>query len=101
MIKVGKKRTLSICVSDIPKERILKHENGKLYLNIETWDYDESDKYDNDFSVSISRNKTEVEQIKNGAKLDRIFLGNGRVWESIDKTKPLTQEEIETSDIPF
>lgn len=29
MSKQGKLRTMSICVSDIPKERILLHENGK------------------------------------------------------------------------
>jgi hypothetical protein len=54
MAKQGKKRTMSICLTDIPKEKILIHENGKKYLMIETWDNDEPDKYDNDFSVSIS-----------------------------------------------
>lgn len=33
-MKTGKKRTFSICVSDIPKEKILVHENGKKYLNL-------------------------------------------------------------------
>ena len=56
-MKTGKKRTMSLCVSDIPKERILLHANGKKYLMIETYDYDVPDKFDNDFSVSISRNK--------------------------------------------
>ena len=40
---MGKNRTMSICLSDIPKERILKHENGKMYLPLQTWDNDEPD----------------------------------------------------------
>ncbi len=53
-MKQGRSRTLSICVSDIPKDRILKHENGKMYMNLSTWDYDEEDRYGNDFSISMS-----------------------------------------------
>ena len=53
MAKQGKRRTFSICLTDIPNERILIQENGKKYLNLESWDNDEPDKYDNDFSVRI------------------------------------------------
>lgn len=52
-MKQGKRRTFSICLTDLPKDRILKHQNGKMYLNLESYDYDEPDKFDNDFSVSI------------------------------------------------
>lgn len=97
-MKQGKKRTMSICVSDIPKERILKHENGKSYLSIETYDYDEPDKYDNDFSVSISRSKEESEKIKAGEKINRIFIGHGKIWEQTEP-RPLTEEEKD--DLPF
>jgi hypothetical protein len=97
-MKQGKKRSLSICVSDIPKERILKHENGKMYMNIETWDYDEPDKYDNDFSISMSRNKDESERIKNGEKIDRVFIGNGKVWEQ-KELEPITEKDKD--DLPF
>ncbi len=98
-MKIGKKRTMSICVSDIPKERILSHENGKKYLMIETYDHDTPDKYDNDFSVSISRNKDEVERAKNGEKIDRIFIGNGKIWEQTEMT-PLNSN-VEHPDLPF
>lgn len=102
MAKQGKKRTMSICVSDIPKERILVHTNGKKYLMIETWDYDAPDKFDNDFSISISRNKEEAEKVKNGEKLDRIFIGNGRIWEQTEATRPMTEAEINAADdLPF
>lgn len=102
MAKQGKKRTMSLCVSDIPKERILIHENGKKYLMIETWDYDAPDKYDNDFSVSLSRNKEEAERVKSGEKIDRIFVGSGRIWEQKETTREITKQEAENAtDLPF
>lgn len=103
-MKQGKRRTMSICLSDIPKERILLHENGKKYLLLETWDNDEPDKYDNDFSVSIQRNKDEVERSKNGETINRIYLGNGRIWEPKglrEATPEEVQEMIEGDDLPF
>lgn len=89
---------MSICLSDLPKERILKHENGKLYLNLSTYDYPEPDKYDNDFSVSIPLNKEELERKKAGEKVNRIFLGNGRIWP--DKGMSETTKE-DHDDLPF
>jgi hypothetical protein len=97
-MKQGKSRSLSICVSDIPKERILKHENGKMYMNITTWDYDEPDKFGNDFSVSMAPTKEEIELRKNGEKVERIFIGNGKIWEQKEMT-PITQEDED--DLPF
>lgn len=90
---------MSICVSDIPKERILVHENGKKYLSVKTYDYDTPDKFDNDFSVSISKNKDEVEKSKAGEKINRIFIGKGRIWENKEMT-PLNPNE-EHEDLPF
>ena len=98
MSKQGKNRTMSICLSDIPKNRILKHANGKLYLALQTYDNDAPDKYDNDFSVSISLTKEEIEAKKNGTTVNRVFLGNGRIWE--DKGMQAATAE-ETDDLPF
>lgn len=95
---MSKSRTMSICVSDIPKERILKHENGKMYLTLATWDNDEPDKYDNDFSVSLPLTKEELERKKSGEDVKRIFLGNGRIWQQ-KEMQPITQED--ESDLPF
>lgn len=97
-MKQGKTRTMSICLSDIPKDRILKHENGKLYLPLQTYDYDEPDKYDNDFSVSISLNKEEIESKKNGVKVQRIFIGNGKIWEDRG-LQNATESDLD--DLPF
>tara|TARA_R110002126_G_scaffold251055_3_gene394048 strand:+ start:42 stop:335 length:294 start_codon:yes stop_codon:yes gene_type:complete len=97
-MKTGRNRTMSICLSDIPKDRILKHENGKLYLPVATYDYDGPDKFDNDFSVSIPLSKEQLEAKKNGAEVKRAFIGNGRIWE--DKGMQSASEE-DTDDLPF
>ena len=94
MAKQGKRRTMSICLTDIPKDKILIHENGKKYLMLETWDNDEPDKYDNDFSVSVALSKDEVERSKSGEKILRTYLGNGRIWEPVNKMREATPEEV-------
>lgn len=89
---------MSLCLTDIPKERILKHANGKLYLPINTYDYDEPDKYDHDFSVSISLSKEEIEKKKAGEKVNRVFIGNGKIWPDTGM-QPATEEDHD--DLPF
>lgn len=104
-MKQGKRRTFSICLTDIPKERILIHENGKKYLNLETWDNDEPDKYDNYFSVRVCLSKEQIEAKKAGESILSIYLGNGRIWEAVSKVHEATPEEIkemeESDDLPF
>ena len=100
-MKQGKRRTMSICLTDIKEKaanKIVKAGNGKLYLPIETYDYDEPDKYENDFGVSVSFNKEELERKKNGEEIKRVFIGNGRIWEATEPV-PATVEEV--SDLPF
>ena len=94
MAKQGKRRTFSICLTDIPKDKILIHDNGKKYLNMETWDNDEPDKFDNDFSVRVCLNKAEIEKKKAGEEVKSVYLGNGRIWEPVSKVHEATPEEI-------
>jgi hypothetical protein len=105
MAKQGKRRTFSICLTEIPKDKILIHENGKKYLMLETWDNDEEDRYGNDFSVRISLNKDEVERKKAGEEIKSIYLGNGRIWEPVNKMHEATLEEVaqmeEDDSLPF
>lgn len=91
---MGKTRTMSICVSDIPKDRILKHGNGKMYLPLTTYDYDQPDQFDNDFSVSLPLTDEQKEAKKRGEKVERVFLGNGRIWPD-NQMQPITEEEAD------
>lgn len=95
-MKQGRNRSLSICLTDIDKDRIFKHTNGKLYLMLNTYDYDEPDQFDNDFSVSHAPTKEEIAARKAGEKVNRIFLGNGRIYENNN-----TASDEEKSDLPF
>jgi len=99
-MKTGKLRTMSICLTDLKEKaanKIVKADNGKLYISLTTWDYDEPDKYDNDFSVSVSLSKDETERSKNGEQINRVFVGNGRIWEP--RTQQASEEEVD--DLPF
>jgi hypothetical protein len=94
---MSKSRTLSICLSDLPKERILKHSNGKMYLNLTTFDYDTPDKFGNHFSVSLPLTEDQIEKKEKGEKIERIFLGSGKIWN--DSKRQITKEEAD--DLPF
>ena len=76
---MSKSRTLSICLSDLPKDRILKHSNGKMYLNLTTYDHDEPDQFGNHFSVSLPLTENQIKKKESGEKVQRIFLGNGKI----------------------
>lgn len=91
---------MSICLTDIKNnaaDKIVKADNGKLYISLTTWDKDEPDKYDNDFSVSVSPSKEEIERSKNGEQLNRVFVGNGKIWEQKQQQAP----GDEVDDLPF
>ena len=62
----------SICLTDIPKEKITKSEkNGKIYLNINVFINDEPDQYNNNGAIAIQQSKEERE-----AKAKRVYIGN-------------------------
>jgi hypothetical protein len=62
----------SICLSDIPKDKITKSEkNGKSYLNFNLWVNDEKDQYGNIGSINVSQTKEERES---GQK--KVYFGN-------------------------
>ena len=64
---------ISICVSDIPKELIKKHENGKSYMNITVAPKKEVDKFGNTHTVYMSQTKEQRE-----AKNEKYYIGSGK-----------------------
>ena len=63
--------TGSICLSDIPKEKITEAKNGKKYLNVILWKNDTPDQYGNIGSIQVSQNKEERE-----ANEKKQYIGN-------------------------
>lgn len=97
---MGKNRTLSICISDVPKDRYQKHSNGKLYLNLKTYDLPEPDKFGNNFSVSLQMTKEEQKRKEAGEKVPICFVGSGKIWEDKENFRPATEQEVD-DDLPF
>lgn len=62
----------SICLSDIPKERIVTAKNGKKYLNFDVSPYKNGkDKYDNTHTLYLYDKDTK----------EKIYIGNGKEWD--------------------
>lgn len=75
--------TGSICVSDIPKEKIWTAKSGKKYVSIKMWINDEPDQYGNNASVQVGQTKEEIDQ-----KLKAIYIGNLKNYQSEQKESP-------------
>ena len=97
---------LSICLSDIPKDKMKKAENGKIYVNLSAIPLKEetvkADEYGNTHAVCVSRTKEERE-----AKTPAIWVGRGKELvfvpqapqnaEAVDALPPISPDE----DLPF
>lgn len=73
-MKTGRFRTMAICLSDLPKDKIYTAGNGKKYISLATWDYNPDDPQykDHDFSVSVTRTPQEKKEQK-----PIVWIGNG------------------------
>lgn len=101
---MSKLMTGSICVSDIPKEKIWTAKSGKRYVSIKMWINDDPDQYGNHASVQVAQSKDEIDQ-----KLKAVYIGNLKNYQSDQKESPKanakssvneTAVEIE-DDLPF
>lgn len=89
----------SICLSDIPKDKITTSEkNGKKYLNINIWLNDDVDQYGNLGSLQVSQKKEEREA---GEK--KVYIGNFKVSQGATSATQgaLPIEQDLCSDLPF
>ena len=92
----------SICLSDIPKEKIKAATNGKKYLNICIAERREPDQYDNTHTIYVSQDKEERD-----AKTNKCYIGSGRAYnpqpaaatpEAVDQMPPADVDDL---DLPF
>lgn len=74
-------RTVNVCLSDIPKEKIYKSEKtGKAYITLVIGDKDQVDQFGHDVSVSISQTKEE-----RASKAKKTYVGNGKMYNTEKK----------------
>lgn len=91
---------ISICLTDIPREKIKQAQNGKKYLNITVASRRETDQYGNTHTVFVSQTKEERER-----KEDRAYIGSGKEVNLTPVT--VTAEDVdqmpaaELDDLPF
>lgn len=64
---------LSFCLSDLPKDKMKKASNGKIYINICVADKREKDQYGNDATAWVDQTKEERE-----AHTPKIYVANGQ-----------------------
>jgi hypothetical protein len=87
---------LSLCLSDIPKEKLRKSEkNGKVYVNITVAPRKEEDKFGNNVYAIIQQTKEE-----RADKKDKKYVGEGKFIDfsnmgsgSPENTVPVGEEE--------
>ena len=80
--------TISICLSDIPKDRIKQAANGKCYFNMICASRREKGKFDETHTVYISSSQQERE-----AGAPKIYVGSGK--ELTPQNDHVTPEAIE------
>lgn len=82
-------RTVNVCLSDIPKDKIYKSEKtGKAYVSLVISDRDEVDQFGNDVAATISQTKEE-----RAAKAKKVYVGNGKMYNTEKKSdKPASDK---------
>lgn len=81
----------SICLTDVPKERIWTGKNGKKYLFVDVLENKEPDKYGNHFSLAIQQTKEEREAKK------RVYIGNGKKIEFKGTNPSANKQSVPTN----
>lgn len=92
---------ISICLSDIPKDKVKLATNGKKYINLVVAERKEVSQYGETHTVFVSQTKEERE-----LKEDKCYIGGGKEYKQT--IAPVTAEEIDSapiaedlSDLPF
>lgn len=86
---------LSICLTDLPKDKITTAKNGKKYINLVMWENKEVDKFGNTHNIQVNKSdKTE----------QTVYVGNAVDYDK--KPKEPAQSETDNSpnshdDLPF
>ena len=67
--------TASICLNDIPKDKIQAADNGKKYLNICIAEMQQPDSYGKTHTIYLQQSAMERQ-----GKAPRVYIGKGKNW---------------------
>lgn len=77
---------ISLCLSDLPEEKINKGKNGKKYINLCVAARRQPDPYGNTHALWVSQTKEERD-----TKAPKTYVGNGKEY---SLTHPSADEEL-------
>jgi hypothetical protein len=80
---------VSLCLSDIPKDKIKIANNGKAYINLVLSERKEKGQFGETHTLTISKTKEERE-----ANVPTIYVGNGKSFDN-KPVQAVSYEEIE------
>lgn len=91
-------KVVSICLTDLPKDKItVSEKNDKKYISLVVDDKKETDKFGNNVTVYVNQSKEERE-----AKTDRTYVGQGKTFDFTPKQQaPLKYNTPNDDDLPF
>ena len=81
--------TLSICLTDLPKEKIQTANNGKKYINLVVDKRKEAGKYGETHTLYVSQSKEERE-----SKEDKKYVGSGKEYVYNGQQNNTTQASV-------
>lgn len=86
---------LSLCLSDMPKQKMTKGSNGKIYLNICVAARKDPDQWGRDLKVYVNQSKEERE-----AGAAKVYVGAGKTIQ-VQAPTPAVPSQGELDDLPF
>lgn len=86
---------ISLCLSDIPKTKMTKGKNDKIYINLAIGARKEADQWGRDLKVYVSQSKEERE-----AGQAKVYVGAGRTVK-VSAPVPQSPTEKDLEDLPF
>ena len=94
-------KVISICLSDLPKEKITTSDkNGKKYISLVVDDRKEADKFGNDVTVYVNPTKEE-----RAAKANKVYVGQGKNFDFNNQQAQTPEKksvtEHDDSGLPF
>ena len=92
--------TISLCLSDLPKDKIKQAANGKKYINLILSERKQVGSYGETHTLTVSKTKEERE-----AGEATVYVGNGQQWVRNDSVTPEKIDEMPAAsnndDLPF
>lgn len=98
--------TLSICLTDLPKEAIQTGKNGKKYINLVVDKRKAESQFGETHTVYLSQSKEQRD-----AKADKVYVGGGKEYvfgsnneqpkQQSTQSKPKAEPQVEDDGLPF